>query len=310
MISVIAHSTPSFVSDNTKRLIVPPLEIDVLTILSRVNNCSHTQIVTIMKSIPLKKRKNASILWEHARKVFHENGMVKHIKCMHCGKAFSTASSVSRHLKSVTIMKPIPLKKIKNASVTWWDHIRKVYHENGMFKHYFHENGFFKHLKCMHCETTFSTGSSTKRHLQSIHFDHLAVCEIIKKLKDGIKRSKIQEDHAIYEETLSKWLTKRLTQDDKIVDKVNDKIQAVPEEDIDESVDDILVHGEDEDNGIDNKENNNNNINKPHKCSYCNKRFKEIYNSWVYTIVDKYKAEENRKNMAKRIIEWLESLSG
>ena len=41
-----------------------------------------------MASTPLKKRKNASVLWEHARKVFRENGSVKYIKCIHCEKHF------------------------------------------------------------------------------------------------------------------------------------------------------------------------------------------------------------------------------
>ena len=53
-----------------------------------------------MASTPLKKRKNASVLWEHARKVFRENGSVKYIKCIHCRKTSSTASNALRHLKS------------------------------------------------------------------------------------------------------------------------------------------------------------------------------------------------------------------
>ena len=70
-------------------------------------------------------------------------------------------------------------------------------------------------------------------------------CEIIKKVKDGIKRSKIQEDYGIHAETLSKWLKSA----DKIVGKVDGEIQPVPEEDIDESVDedDDIDHGEDKD---------------------------------------------------------------
>ena len=47
-----------------------------------------------MESSPLKiRRKKTSVLWEHATKVFHENGSVKHIKCIHCGKTFSYVGS-------------------------------------------------------------------------------------------------------------------------------------------------------------------------------------------------------------------------
>ena len=45
-----------------------------------------------MEPIPLKKLKNACILWTHARKVFHEDGSVKHIVCNHCGKTYAGAS--------------------------------------------------------------------------------------------------------------------------------------------------------------------------------------------------------------------------
>ena len=160
----------------------------------------------------------------------------------------------------------------------------------------------------MHCEKTFSYDgrgptSNVLNHLKRIHFNHLKPFmeskkkpsytyelkyEIIKKLKDGIKRSKIQKDYGIHAGTLSKWLksadkiegkVNKLT--DKIVDKVNDKIQPVPEEDTE--------------NSQHNKENNIDIINKPHKCNYCVKRFKKIYNRSAYKIVGKYKAEENRK---------------
>merc|ERR1711913_273481 len=89
-------------------------------------------------------------------------------------------------------------------------------------------------------------------------------CEIIKKLKDGIKRSKIQKDYGIHAGTLSKWLKsadkiecKVNKSTDKIVDKVNSEIQPVPEEDTENSQ---------------NKENIDI-INKPQKCNYCAKRF-------------------------------------
>ena len=42
-----------------------------------------------MASTPRKKRKNSSLVWRHARKIFRENGTVKHIKCNHCEKTFS-----------------------------------------------------------------------------------------------------------------------------------------------------------------------------------------------------------------------------
>ena len=79
-----------------------------------------------------------------------------------------------------------------------------------------------KHVKCKHCGKTFSySGGSTSNalcHLYRRHINRLAPfldstnrprytyelkCEIIKKLKDGIKRSKIQEDYGIHAETLS-----------------------------------------------------------------------------------------------------------
>merc|ERR1711895_218598 len=67
-------------------------------------------------------------------------------------------------------------------------------------------------------------------------------CEIIKKIKDEIKRSKIQKDHGIHAGTLSKWLKsadkiegKVNKSTDKIVDKVNGEIQPVPEEDTENS---------------------------------------------------------------------------
>ena len=99
-------------------------------------------------------------------------------------------------------------------------------------------------------------------------------CEIIKKLKDGIKRTKIQKDYGVHAGTLSKWLKSA----DKIVGKVNGKIQPVPEEDTE--------------NSQHNKENNIDIINKPHKCN----RFKKKYNQSADKIVGKYEinAEENR----------------
>ena len=47
----------------------------------------------------LKSRKNVSVLWEHVRKVFCENGSVKYIKCSHCTKTYSTSSNGLSHLK-------------------------------------------------------------------------------------------------------------------------------------------------------------------------------------------------------------------
>ena len=56
-----------------------------------------------MASTPLKKKKKMSVLWEHARKVFHENGSVKHIKCIHCGKTYygGSTSNALKHPKSI-----------------------------------------------------------------------------------------------------------------------------------------------------------------------------------------------------------------
>ena len=113
-----------------------------------------------MKSIPLKKRKNASVLWKHARKVFHENGMVKHIKCMHCEKTFSydgrgPTSNVLNHLKHI----------------------------------------HFNHLK------------PVMESKKNPHYTYELKCEIIKKVKDGIKRSKIQEDYGIHSGTPLRWLS-------------------------------------------------------------------------------------------------------
>ena len=47
----------------------------------------------------LNLEKNVSVLWEHVRKVFCENGSVKYIKCSHCTKTYSTSSNGLRHLK-------------------------------------------------------------------------------------------------------------------------------------------------------------------------------------------------------------------
>ena len=56
-----------------------------------------------MASTPLKKKeKKTSVLWEHARKVFRENGSVKHVKCKHCEKTFSyVGASTSNALNHV-----------------------------------------------------------------------------------------------------------------------------------------------------------------------------------------------------------------
>merc|ERR1712120_112281 len=80
-------------------------------------------------------------------------------------------------------------------------------------------------------------------------------CEIVKKALTGVDQSKIQEDHGIDEETLSKCYRKWFTPDDKIVAKVMGEIQAVPEDNIDE--DDSIDHEEEEDNGIDDKADDN-----------------------------------------------------
>ena len=75
-----------------------------------------------MVSNPLKKRKNASVLWEHARKVFRENGTVKHIKCNHCEKTFygGVTSSALNHLYRTHSkqLKPVMDSK-KNPSYTY-----------------------------------------------------------------------------------------------------------------------------------------------------------------------------------------------
>merc|ERR1712237_189337 len=55
-------------------------------------------------------------------------------------------------------------------------------------------------------------------------------CEIFKKALTGVNMSKIQEDHNIDEETLSKCYRKWFTQDDKIVAKVMGEIQTAPED--------------------------------------------------------------------------------
>ena len=57
-----------------------------------------------MELFPLKKGgRKTSVLWEHATKVFHENGSVKHIKCIHCGKTSygGSTSNALKHLKSM-----------------------------------------------------------------------------------------------------------------------------------------------------------------------------------------------------------------
>ena len=93
-----------------------------------------------METIPLKKRKNASILWIHAKIFFHKNGSVKHIKCIHCGKTFSyNGGSTSNTLS-----------------------------------HLYHNH--FNHL--------MPFVESTKRP----HYTYKLKCDIIKKLKDGIKK--------------------------------------------------------------------------------------------------------------------------
>ena len=43
-----------------------------------------------------------SLLWKHARKVFIENGTIKHVKCKHCEKTFSYVdASMSNALNHV-----------------------------------------------------------------------------------------------------------------------------------------------------------------------------------------------------------------
>ena len=143
-----------------------------------------------MESNPLKKRKNASMLWEHATKVFCDNGSVKYIKCNHCGKTCSTASNASRHLKNA---------------------------------HFNRLNSFMDSKK-------------------KASYTYELKCEIVKKALTGVKQSKIQEDHDVDADTLSKWYKKWFTSDDKVVAKVLGEIQAVPEENI---------------NGIDDKTDNN-----------------------------------------------------
>ena len=84
-----------------------------------------------------------SLLWRHARKVFCENGTVKHVKCKHCRKTFSyVGGSTSNAL-------------------------------NHLYRNHFNRLTPFM--------------ESTKRP----RYTYELKCEIIKKLKDGIKRSKI-----------------------------------------------------------------------------------------------------------------------
>ena len=119
-------------------------------------------------------------------------------------------------------MASTPLKKRKNASILW-EHARKV----------FRENGTVKHIKCNHCEKTFYGGitSNALNHLYRTHFNHLAPSVDSKKKPSHTYDLKCE-----------------------IVKKA-----SVPEENIDESVDedDDIVHGEDENNGIDDKTDNN-----------------------------------------------------
>ena len=143
-----------------------------------------------MASTPLKERKNSSKLWQHATKVFHDNGTIRYIKCNHCAKTSKHQTNASRHLKTVHFNHVAPsLDSKKEPSYTY-------------------------ELKC----------------------------EIVKKALTGIKQSKIQKDHDVDAETLSKWYTKWFTPDDKVVDKVLGEIQAVPDENI---------------NGVDDKPDNN-----------------------------------------------------
>ena len=130
------------------------------------------------------------MLWEHATKVFRDNGLVKYIKCNHCGKTCSTASNASRHLKSA---------------------------------HFNRLNSFMDSKK-------------------KASYTYELKCDIVKKALTGVKQSKIQEDHDVDADTLSKWYKKWFTSDDKDVAKVLGEIQAVPEENI---------------NGIDDKPDNN-----------------------------------------------------
>ena len=69
-----------------------------------------------MASNPLKKRKNASMLWKHATKVFYDNGSVKYIKCIHCGKTSygGSTSNALKHLKNIHFNHLTPSLESKN----------------------------------------------------------------------------------------------------------------------------------------------------------------------------------------------------
>ena len=71
-----------------------------------------------MASTPLKIRRKTSVLWEHATKVFHENGSVKYIKCIHCGKTSygGSTSNALKHLKSMHFNHLNPFMDSKNRS--------------------------------------------------------------------------------------------------------------------------------------------------------------------------------------------------
>ena len=83
-------------------------------------NYDSLKSLSTMNCGGLKSRKNVSVLWEHARKVFRENGSVKYIKCNHCTKTSSTSSNGLRHLKS-THSKQLKLvmDSKKNPSYTY-----------------------------------------------------------------------------------------------------------------------------------------------------------------------------------------------
>ena len=64
-----------------------------------MNYDSLKSLSTMDCGVLKSRKKNVSVLWEHARKVFCENGSVKYIKCSHCTKTYSTSSNGLRHLK-------------------------------------------------------------------------------------------------------------------------------------------------------------------------------------------------------------------
>ena len=72
-----------------------------------------------MASSPLKiGRGKTSVLWEHATKIFHENGSVKYIKCIHCGKTSNggSTSNALKHLRSMHFNRLSPFMDSKNRA--------------------------------------------------------------------------------------------------------------------------------------------------------------------------------------------------